>query len=130
MPFEQGKDTEIFSEIEVQIKPSDFAILMLITQGFYQTRQDLDKNAQLVASSVKKGSFVFKNKAFQTSVDDLIHFNPEKYGVQIASVMNIGHKTAGLNPSSLRFLPNDQIITTAVDMIKSVKEKALNLINN
>jgi hypothetical protein len=123
--FERITDSEIFANLEKTTPPSDFACLMLITQAFYQTGQDLFRNAEVIAKVLVKGSFKFRKQEMAISAEDFANFDPKKYGLALTNIMSVGHQRGGVNPRGLLFISNQEKQEMAINMALSAKENAL-----
>lgn len=127
-------DELTFLNIEKELNVSDFACIMLITMGFYQTGQDLQKNARIVSDVFirKDGVFNFKNFKLQSSIQDFRQFNPQRPEIAsvLAKIMKVSHQRSRINPRSLVGIESEMLEETASGMFQTVKTEVLKIIDS
>ncbi|HSW90078.1 MAG TPA: hypothetical protein VLH19_04365 [Patescibacteria group bacterium] len=119
----------LLEQARTHMSESDFACWLAILRGFYQSSQDLEKNASVVKVSIEKGLVSYSGYHVKISLEDFRQFNPEKENVAgyILHAMHTGHWESGVTARSLTFADEDEQRESAVSLYVGVKRRVLKL---
>lgn len=123
-------------KLSKQLSPEEIAVFLSILQGFSQTQQNLEKNAEIVASAAQAGKFSFWGETFALKPEffTAVDFKNPKWKDLSREAMQALHGQAKVHPASMRFFRSqeeaaDTQAFAAQTLLESVKGKVIRKLN-